>query len=114
MIGDAAYRDLCRCGCQKFAHGIDGRRAKAKILRECVGGAQGHDTERYVCSDETLQHFVNGAVAAAGENRIVPVAHGDLGQRFSASGGIGLQCFGIDARLAEQFKSASKRFIALR
>jgi hypothetical protein len=105
---------LRRCGSEQFAHGIDRRCSEAKILRQRVGGAQRHHAERHVGSDEALQNFVRGAVAAASENRIVAVAHGEFGECLGASGCIGFECFGIDAFIAEQRKGAMNCFIALR
>ena len=89
-----------------------GYRPKTEILRQRVGGSQRAQHRERRLSRPGLQNFVDGAVAAAGEDRVVTLPHGGLRQGLGAAGRMRFESVGLDAGFsstASEFRTKDAR-----
>jgi hypothetical protein len=73
-------------------------------LSQGIRRSQRDNTEGYVCSDQWLQGFVDGAIAAACQDRVVTLPHGGLRECLGAAGRVRFEGVGVYACLLERGK----------
>ena len=74
---------------------------QAEIRRQRVGGAKRHYAQSHVGAHQALQDFMDGAIAATGNNRVAAAAHCFFSQYACAAGRDGFQRFGFNTRFAQ-------------
>src|ERR1700741_2684610 len=87
-VGDAAKSDAAKRGTQAGLRGTSYVERNAKIVCECIGGADGQDRQRSVRIGEDLDDVVDGAVASTGENRVTAGRDGAAGVLRSVGEGV--------------------------
>jgi hypothetical protein len=103
---DTADGDFDWSGRQQGSHCLHWSSAKAQVLSQSVGGAERDNAQGYLGSDEGLQHLMDCAIAAAGEDGVVAIADGSQSQIFSTPRSVGLKCVGFDSLFAKDGERA--------
>ncbi len=118
-----AERDAHRDGVEKLLRRVIGPVGETNFIGENVGGAGGENTKRNVGADYAVDRFVDGAVAAGGEDEIaarVDRPAGKIAGRLRAGGGNELYVRsgfpkgtngGIETRASGPFQAARKRIV---
>ncbi len=118
-----AERNANRHGVQKLARGVIGPVRESDFVGQNVRRPGGQNSERNVRSGDPVDDFVDGAVAARGENQIAAAFHGLRGQFAGALRAGRGEKFDLRARLLEDmngliqtrasrpFQSAGKRVV---
>ncbi len=89
------------CGGEGGPRGAGNIHGQAEIVGQRVSGAHGKNGERNASRGEHLDDVVDGAIAAAGENRVTSVEHGLPGFLFSVGAGVREDEVGFDPRVTQ-------------
>ncbi len=120
---ESAERNANRHGVEDLAGGVIGPVGESDFVGEHVRRSGGKDAEVNIRAGDAVHDFVDGAVAAGGENQIAAAFHGLRGQFARTPRGRRGEKFDLRARLFERvygfiqtrtsspFESAGKRVV---
>jgi len=110
---DAPDRDLHGACIEEQADGAGGRRTESEIHREGIGGAKRYDAESNLGSDQALENFMDGAIAATGEDGVATAADSSQGLQAGGAGSVGFEGSGFNSRGTEHGESVRDDALAL-